>query len=53
MQYNAREREKLLEELPRVDFEKRVLQNPTTQHLSKLINSIMLVSKDNKYVSIQ
>jgi len=49
MQYNAREREKLLEELPRVDFQKGVLQNPTTQHLFKLIHSIMLVSKDNKY----
>lgn len=53
MQHTAREREKLLEELPRIDFNKGILKNPTTQHLLKLINHVMLVSKgEHCYYSV-
>ena len=49
MQYKAREREKLMSKKPRIDFEDRVLENPTFEHLAKLIQYVDLITSGGEY----
>jgi hypothetical protein len=49
MQYNAREREKQLTTLPHINFNNRILQNPTAQNLLELLKPIALVNRDGNY----
>lgn len=49
MQYNAREREKQLPTLPRLNFNNRILQNPTIQNLLELLKPIVLVNQGGAY----
>lgn len=49
MQYKAREREKLLSEKPRIDYENRELKNPTIEHLAKLLQYVELITCNGEY----
>jgi len=49
MQYKAREREKLLAEKPRIDYENRELKNPTIEHLAKLLVHVALITGNGEY----
>lgn len=49
MQYKAREREKQLPILPRLNFNNRILQKPTVQNLLALLKPITLVNRGGTY----